>query len=70
MNILGIFAYYHDSAAALIRSGEIVAAAAQRFTRKKHDASFPTRAIRACLEISDKFLCKKSIMWCFMISFW
>jgi predicted NodU family carbamoyl transferase len=52
MNILGISAYYHDSAAALIRSGEIVAAA-QRFTRKKPDPGFLTRAIRACLEIGQ-----------------
>ena len=54
MNILGISAYYHDSAAALIRSGEIVAAAQEeRFTRKKHDPGFPTQAIRACLEIGQ-----------------
>jgi carbamoyltransferase len=54
MNILGISAYYHDSAAALIRSGEIIAAAQEeRFTRKKHDPGFPTRAIRACLEIGQ-----------------
>jgi carbamoyltransferase len=52
MNILGISAYYHDSAAALIRSGEIIAAAQEeRFTRKKHDPSFPTHAIRSCLDI-------------------
>ncbi len=50
MNILGISAYYHDSAAALLRDGEIVAAAQEeRFTRKKHDAGFPARAIRYCL---------------------
>ncbi len=54
MNILGISAYYHDSAAALIRSGEIIAAAQEeRFTRKKHDPGFPTQAIRACLEIGQ-----------------
>ncbi len=48
--ILGISAYYHDSAAALIRDGEIVAAAQEeRFTRKKHDASFPAEAISYCL---------------------
>ena len=46
MNILGISAFYHDSAAALIRDGEIIAAAQEeRFTRKKHDHAFPTRAI-------------------------
>jgi carbamoyltransferase len=50
MNILGISAFYHDSAAALIRDGEIVAAAQEeRFTRIKHDASFPVNAIRYCL---------------------
>jgi carbamoyltransferase len=50
-NILGISAYYHDSAAALLQDGEIVAAAQQeRFTRKKHDARFPAEAIRFCLE--------------------
>ena len=51
MNILGISAYYHDSAACLIRDGEIVAAAQEeRFTRKKHDLSFPLNAIRYCLD--------------------
>src|SRR5688500_18674339 len=50
-NILGISAYYHDSAASLVRDGEIVAAAQEeRFTRKKQDARFPARAIRYCLE--------------------
>jgi carbamoyltransferase len=50
MNILGISAYYHDSAAALVRDGAIVAAAQEeRFTRKKHDAGFPVNAIRYCL---------------------
>jgi carbamoyltransferase len=48
--ILGISAYYHDSAAALLRDGEIVAAAQEeRFTRKKGDASFPRQAIDFCL---------------------
>ena len=48
--ILGISAYYHDSACALIRDGEIVAAAQEeRFTRKKHDASFPSKALLYCL---------------------
>ena len=48
--ILGISAYYHDSAAALLRDGEIVAAAQEeRFTRKKHDARFPGHAIEYCL---------------------
>ncbi len=50
-SILGISAFYHDSAAALIVDGEILAAAQEeRFTRKKHDATFPTHAIRYCLE--------------------
>jgi carbamoyltransferase len=50
MNILGISAYYHDSAASLVLDGEVVAAAQEeRFTRKKHDAGFPENAIRWCL---------------------
>jgi carbamoyltransferase len=49
--ILGIAGYYHDSAAALVRDGEIVAAAQEeRFTRRKHDPSFPANAINYCLE--------------------
>ena len=51
MRILGISAFYHDSAAALVEDGRIVAAAQEeRFTRKKHDASFPRNAINYCLE--------------------
>jgi carbamoyltransferase len=50
-NILGISSYYHDSAACLLRDGEIVAAAQEeRFSRKKHDARFPENAVRFCLE--------------------
>ena len=50
MNILGISAFYHDSAAALIRDGEIIAAAQEeRFSRKKHDERFPFNAVRYCL---------------------
>jgi carbamoyltransferase len=50
MNILGISAFYHDSAAALIRDGEIIAAAQEeRFTRIKHDNRFPSNAIEYCL---------------------
>ena len=50
MKILGLSAFYHDSAAALLVDGEIVAAAQEeRFTRKKHDASFPHHAIAFCL---------------------
>src|SRR3954452_18693220 len=53
MQILGISAFYHESAAALIRDGEIVAAAQEeRFTRKKHDAGFPSHAIEYCLKES------------------
>ncbi len=48
--ILGISAFYHDSAAALLRDGQIVAAAQEeRFTRKKHDPSFPLHAVQYCL---------------------
>ncbi|MEM7143938.1 MAG: carbamoyltransferase [Verrucomicrobiota bacterium] len=51
MNILGISAFYHDSAAALIGDGKIVAAAQEeRFTRKKHDPAFPVNAVAYCLE--------------------
>ncbi|OHB65648.1 MAG: hypothetical protein A2Y77_16495 [Planctomycetes bacterium RBG_13_62_9] len=51
MNILGISAFYHDSAAALVRDGEIVAAAQEeRFTRVKHDSRFPSHAVEYCLE--------------------
>ena len=51
MNILGISAYYHDSAAALVVDGEIAAAAQEeRFTRKKHDCQFPENALKYCLE--------------------
>src|SRR5262245_34570288 len=49
--ILGISAFYHDSAAALLRNGEIVAAAQEeRFTRKKADSGFPRRSVAYCLE--------------------
>ncbi len=52
--ILGISAYYHDSASALIHDGQIVAAAQEeRFTRKKHDPNFPQQAIRYCLDAAD-----------------
>ena len=51
MRILGISAYYHDSAAALIVDGRIVAAVQEeRFTRKKHDAAFPKNAVAYCLQ--------------------
>ena len=51
MKILGISAYYHDSAAALVNDGNIIAAAQEeRFSRKKHDPDFPANAIKFCLE--------------------
>ncbi len=50
MNILGVSAFYHDSAAALVQNGSIIAAAQEeRFTRHKHDSSFPANAIAYCL---------------------
>lgn len=53
MYILGISAFYHDSAAALIEDGKIIAAAQEeRFTRKKHDPNFPTNAIKFCLDFA------------------
>ena len=53
-NILGISAYYHDSAAALLIDGKLVAAAQEeRFTRKKHDPCFPKNAINDCLALAD-----------------
>jgi len=53
MRILGVSAYYHDSAAALIEDGHVTAAAQEeRFTRKKHDSAFPHHAVRWCLESS------------------
>ena len=54
MNILGISAFYHDSAAALVRDGALVAAAQEeRFTRRKHDDRLPVNAIRYCLQAND-----------------
>ncbi|GAB2975591.1 carbamoyltransferase [Mucilaginibacter puniceus] len=51
MNILGISAFYHDSAAAILKNGEIIAAAQEeRFTRIKHDPAFPSNSIKFCLE--------------------
>ena len=51
MHILGVSCYYHDAAAALLRDGQLVAAAQEeRFSRIKHDASFPRRAIQFCLQ--------------------
>lgn len=54
MKILGISAFYHDSAAAIIDNGEIIAAAQEeRFTRKKHDPNFPANAVKFCLEYAN-----------------
>lgn len=51
MNVLGISCYFHDAAAALVRDGVVIAAAEEeRFTRHKHDRSFPANALRFCLE--------------------
>lgn len=59
MKILGISAFYHDSAAAIIEDGEIVAAAQEeRFTRRKHDPGFPAHAVKFCLEYSGTSLGK------------
>jgi carbamoyltransferase len=50
LNILGISAFYHDSAACLVRDGRIIAAAQEeRFTRTKHDAAFPKNSVEYCL---------------------
>ena len=54
MYILGISAFFHDSAACLLKDGEIFAAAQEeRFTRKKHDDSFPHHSILYCLKEAD-----------------
>ena len=58
MNILGISAFYHDSAACLIKDGLIIAAAQEeRFTRKKHDSNYPYHSIEFVLKLSNKFSC-------------
>jgi carbamoyltransferase len=63
MYILGISAYYHDSAAALIHNGEIIAAAQEeRFTRKKHDPSFPANAIHFCLDFAGITLAELDVV--------
>ncbi|WP_417826769.1 carbamoyltransferase [Thalassospira povalilytica] len=54
MQILGLSAYYHDSAAALVRDGRVVAAAQEeRFSRIKHDPAFPSRAVQYCMEMAN-----------------
>jgi len=52
--ILGISCFYHDSAACVLIDGEIISASQEeRFTRKKHDSSFPINSINSCLKIAD-----------------
>lgn len=52
MDILGISCYFHDAAAALLRDGQLIAAAEEeRFTRKKHDYEFPHHAVDFCLKV-------------------
>lgn len=59
MTILGISAFYHDSAAAIVKDGQIIAAAQEeRFTRKKHDPAFPANAIKYCLKYAGTTLDK------------
>jgi carbamoyltransferase len=54
MNILGVSCYYHDAAAALLQNGQLIAAAEEeRFSRIKHDSSFPRNAIRFCLDAGE-----------------
>lgn len=59
MNILGISCYYHDSAAALLQNGEVIAAEEERFSRKKFDDEFPENAIQYCL--SEGRITKKDV---------
>ena len=52
--VVGISAFYHDSAACILKNGEIIAAAQEeRFTRKKHDQNFPINSIKYCLSEAD-----------------
>src|ERR1044071_7521297 len=54
MNILGVSAFYHDSAACLLQDGRIVAASQEeRFTRKRHDYHWPSRAVAECLRAAE-----------------
>lgn len=67
MNILGISALYHDSAASLVMDGKIIAAAQEeRFTRKKHDLGMPVNAIGYCMK-EGKITAKKLIWLYFTI---
>ena len=68
MDILGISCYFHDAAAALLRDGQLVAAAEEeRFTRKKHDYEFPQHAIDFVLELAGSRH-KTWTMWSFLRS--
>jgi carbamoyltransferase len=59
VNILGISAFYHDSAAALVRDGKIVAAAQEeRFSRIRHDSGFPVKSLEYCLAAAGITLTK------------
>ena len=54
MNIIGISCYYHDSAACLVRNGKVIAAVQEeRFTRIKHDNSFPIESLKYCINEGD-----------------
>ena len=65
MNIIGISAFYHDAAACLISNGKIIAAAQEeRFTRKKHDPSYPQKAIEFVLKYSNFTILGKRLMEC------
>ena len=68
-NVLGISAYYHDAAAALVRDGKIIAAAQEeRFTRKKNDPDFPRQAV-AILPAPRRTCSRRNWMrWCFTTS--
>ena len=64
MRVLGVSAYYHDSAAALVIDGRVVAAAQEeRFTRRKHDPDFPKNAVEYCLS-EGKTISPTSMRWC------
>ncbi len=66
--VLGISALYHDSAAALLEDGKIVAAAQEeRFTRRKHDPRFPEKAVQYVLDEAGMH-CQTSTMSCFTIN--
>ena len=61
--ILGISAFYHDSAACILKDGQIIAAAQEeRFTRKKHDANYPYHAIEFVLNINNVHIRNFSIL--------